>query len=136
MRCLQSAVSVTCTVFARSIDGYLFPALLCVKSLPNNFAGAIQKLQTPDNFILFSSQGHRVYGGTQESVKVLGNPSSAEVENGDVVLSEFLPEEELQRLFAVWEEHEKGKAGNGGGSGGGTSVSRSIRVSVRASLAH
>lgn len=68
----QTVMNTTRTVFGKHHDGYIFPILLNVKPLEYSFAGVIAELQTPEQFICFSSKTFIITAATRESHRLLG----------------------------------------------------------------
>ena len=99
----QTVLDITRTVFGRHRDGYIFPMQLSVKSMPNAFAGIIQPVQTPDQFILFSSHTKRILSATQDTMRIMGVEGS-EFEENDVSLTEFFDEDALEKLMHAAED--------------------------------
>ena len=93
-------MDVTTTVFGRHQTGYVFPMLLVIKALPNSFAGAMQRLHTTDNFILFATKSLVVSGASADSLRLLGDTQAIAVDDGDLKLSSFLPPAALQSLIS------------------------------------
>ncbi len=100
----QSALNATCTMFGRHQSGYLFPLLLCVKSLPTGFAGVMQRLHTDENAVLFCTKSGRVCGGTQDSLRLLGDMQASDIDDGEVDMWRFLDADTMGRLMRGWEE--------------------------------
>jgi hypothetical protein len=106
---VQVVLDKTTTLFGRHQSGYIFPMLLSVKTLPNSFAGALQRLRTPDSFILFSTVSGRVFGACADSLLMMGDQQSVAVDDGDVVLSKFVTFAALQTMIKACETHSAGR---------------------------
>ena len=91
-------------MFGRHQSGYLFPVLLCVKSLPSGFAGVMQKLHTNENFVLFCTKSGRVCGGSLDTLRLLGNLQSTDIDDGEVDLWKHVDEDTMSRLLKGYEE--------------------------------
>jgi hypothetical protein len=94
-------MNITRTVFGRHRAGHLFPMLLCVKPMSNSFAGVIQKLYTPDQFLLFTSLSRRIAGGTQDTMRLLGD---VELEDVVVPLAQYISDDDMALLLKGTEE--------------------------------
>jgi hypothetical protein len=60
------------TLFGRHRMGYIFPMQLNVTRMDTEFAGIMQRIQSPDEYIMFLSQSMVVTAATQGSLTLLG----------------------------------------------------------------
>ncbi len=65
------------TMFGKHKHGYIFPVLMNANALDNCFAGVIQKLECPDEFIWFYSKSLLVCEATEASYHMMGVRSLA-----------------------------------------------------------
>jgi hypothetical protein len=65
-------MNATSVVFGRHRHGYIFPAVLKVTRQDHSFAGIIQRVETEDNFIMFSSHRLTVTAASRESMVMMG----------------------------------------------------------------
>ena len=119
----QTALESTRTVFGKHRAGYVFPMLLYVKALPSGFMGMIQQLQTTDEFLLFTSKSKRIVGGTQDTLRLLGNGMN--VEDSVVMLDQVLSDAQVEKLMKSVEDSARGMR-----SDSLTEVAFSLRVSL------
>jgi hypothetical protein len=98
---VQSVLNTTRTVFGRHRSGALFPILLCVKPMANSFAGVMQKLNTSDQFMLFTTISGRVAGGTQDTLRLVGE--AIDLEDVNVPISRFIDDDTLTTLLSAVE---------------------------------
>ena len=66
-----------------------------------SLTGIIQKLYTQDQFLLFTSKSGRVTGGTQESLRMIGD--SVDIEDGNLAFKTFVDDTTLKRLLEAVE---------------------------------
>jgi hypothetical protein len=99
--CVQSVLNTTRTVFGRHRSGALFPVLLCVKPMANSFAGVMQKLTTSDQFLLFTTMSGRVTGGTQDTLRLVGE--ATDLEDVTVPIGRFIDDDTLAALLSAVE---------------------------------
>jgi hypothetical protein len=60
------------TMFGKHRLGYIFPILMNANALDTCFAGVIQKLNCPEEFIWFYSKSFVVCEASQESYNMMG----------------------------------------------------------------
>ena len=72
------------TMFAKHRLGHIFPVLMNAKAMEEGIAGAMQKINTTDEFVWFYSKSLTVVAGTALSLAALGvSGSSARVTSPD-----------------------------------------------------
>jgi hypothetical protein len=69
---VQHVFNKTQVLFGRHRAGYIFPMLLSVSRLENEFAGVMQRIDSPDQYIFFSVDTFRVTAASQEALQILG----------------------------------------------------------------
>ena len=80
--------------------------------------GIMQKLMTPDHFLLFTTHSRRVFGGTQETIRLLGVADSSSngscigrsdsegfnFEENVVSLNQYIDDDTISHLLHLAEE--------------------------------
>jgi hypothetical protein len=74
-----------------------------------SLTGIIQKLYTQDQFLLFTTKSRRITGGTQETLRMLGE--CVDFEDGVVLVSQYLDDDTMGELMGAAES----AASRGGG---------------------
>ena len=59
----------------------------------------IQKLYTNDQFLLFTTRSGRISGGTQDTLRMLGD--SVDLDDGSVMLSTYITDDTVDRLMTL-----------------------------------
>jgi hypothetical protein len=86
--------------------------------MATSFVGVMQKLNTPDQFLLFTTKGGRVTGGTQDTLRLVG--SGVDLEDTVVPLSRFVDDDTRGGLLQA--------AGHAFTKSGGTRLMKSMQV--------
>jgi hypothetical protein len=88
--------------FGRHNSGHIFPIIMNVERTPSGFAALVQKVETPEEFILYEAGSFTVRAASNLSLSLLG-VTAADVDCGGVLLTSCVRKAallELQQLLS------------------------------------
>jgi hypothetical protein len=86
------------TLFGKHKHGHIFPILLNANLMEGHIMGIVQRVDSSDDYVWFTSKTLKVLGASQTSLLLMG-VDSVDVDEGKVDVSRFVSEQQLQPLI-------------------------------------
>jgi hypothetical protein len=86
------------TLFGKHKHGHIFPILLNANLMEGHIMGVVQRVDSSDDYVWFTSKTLKVLGASQTSLLLMG-VDSVDVDEGKVDVSRFVSEQQLQPLI-------------------------------------